>query len=396
MVEAIPNMKAIHSRLFIPQFTLESGTTLYNVPVAYSTYGSLNAKRDNVIVICHGFSAGTQVMHWWNGMIGTHRALNPSKYFIICLNALGSPFGSASPLTAINEQPSLGPYGPAFPLATIRDDVRIHKQVLDRMDIDQIQCVIGGSMGGMAALEWAYLGAQKVRSFVSIAASARLGAWAISWNEVQRHCIASDPAYNNGHYDSHAPPIAGLMGARMAGLLTYRSRNSYEARFGRELAAYPTPRSSPCSTPESSAGSTDSEVLSEEMFDETPPFLTQTYIRYNAGKFCATFDANCYIALTHKLDTHDITRGRVGSTSRTPLADALGQLMQPGLVVGISSDILYPPQEQKDIAAGLRYGEYRVIVSDDGHDGFLLHTEELNSILMEFLDGVRDQSTILG
>jgi homoserine O-acetyltransferase len=251
-------------------------------------------------------------------------------------------------------------------------------------------------MGGMAALEWAYLGAQKVRSFVSIAATARLGAWAISWNEVQRHCIASDPAYNNGQYDPLAPPIAGLMGARMAGLLTYRSRDSYEARFGRELAAYPTPRSSPCSTPKSSYGSTDSDSSSEGPFDEPRPFLTQTYIRYNAGKFCASFDANCYIALTHKLDTHDITRGRVSSTSRTPLVDALGQLMQPGLVVGISSDILYPPQEQKDIASGLRYGEYRVIVSDDGHDGFLLHTEELNSILEEFLNGVREQVTVSG
>jgi homoserine O-acetyltransferase len=124
VTESIPNMKIIHNRLIIPQFTLESGTSLYNIPIAYSTYGSLNTKRDNVIVICHGFSAGTQVMHWWKGIIGTHRALNPSKYFIICLNALGSPFGSASPLTPINGQPSLGSYGPAFPLATIRDDVR--------------------------------------------------------------------------------------------------------------------------------------------------------------------------------------------------------------------------------------------------------------------------------
>lgn len=117
-------METIHNHIFLPHIILESGTILYNVIITYSTYGSLNAKRDNVIVVCHGFSASTQVTHWWKGMVGANRALDPSKYFIICLNALGSPFGSASPLTPINEQLSLGPYGPNFPLATIRDDVR--------------------------------------------------------------------------------------------------------------------------------------------------------------------------------------------------------------------------------------------------------------------------------
>ncbi|OOQ85060.1 homoserine O-acetyltransferase [Penicillium brasilianum] len=388
-------MRTIHNHIFLPHFILESGTTLYNVIIAYSTYGLLNAKRDNVIVVCHGFSASTQVTHWWKGMVGANRALDPSKYFIICLNALGSPFGSASPLTPINEQLSLGPYGPNFPLATIRDDVRIHNEVLNILGIQHILCVVGGSMGGMTALEWAYLGSQKVRSFVSIAATARLGAWAISWNEVQRHCIISDPAYRNGQYSPLAPPVSGLMGARMAALLTYRSRDSYENRFGRDLAmGY---RASPLSpaTPESGSISMDSGS-SEENFEDSPqPFLTQTYIRYNAGKFCMTFDANCYIALTHKLDTHDVTRGRVSSTSQTPVADALGQLTQPGLVVGISSDMLYPLQEQKDMASGLRNAEYRVIVSDNGHDGFLLHTEELNSILEEFLYSVNKQVAVL-
>jgi homoserine O-acetyltransferase len=156
-------------------------------------------------------------------------------------------------------------------------------------------------------------------------------------------------------------------------------------------------RASPLSpaTPDSGSISLDSGS-SEENFEDSPqPFLTQTYIRYNAGKFCTTFDANCYIALTHKLDTHDVTRGRVSSTSQTPVADALGQLTQPGLVVGISSDMLYPLQEQKDMASGLRNAEYRVIVSDNGHDGFLLHTEELNSILEEFLYSVNKHVTVL-
>ncbi|KAI4233764.1 MAG: hypothetical protein LQ352_008221, partial [Teloschistes flavicans] len=220
--------------VIVPQFTLESGVILRNVPVAYSIRGHLAPNGDNAIVICHALSGSADVGDWWGPLIGGNgRALDVTRFFIVCLNSLGSPYGSASPVTNIDGHPQNPRYGPDFPLTTIRDDVNIHKTVLDDLGVRQIAAVIGGSMGGMLTLEYAYFGTDYVRNIVPIATSSQHSAWGISWGEAQRQSIYCDPKYEDGYYSFDDPPSAGLGAARMAALLTYRSRDSFEARFGR-------------------------------------------------------------------------------------------------------------------------------------------------------------------
>ena len=220
----------------VPSFTLESGDTLYNVPVAYTTRGVLSPNGDNVLVICHALSGSADVADWWGPLLGgPGQAFDVSRFFVVCLNSLGSPYGSASAVTYKDNKPENGYYGPEFPLTTVRDDVNIHKMILDDLGVKQIAAVVGGSMGGMLTLEYAFFGKDYVRVIVPIATSARHSAWCISWGEAQRQSIYSDPKYDDGYYPFNDPPSTGLGAARMSALLTYRSRNSFESRFGRNV-----------------------------------------------------------------------------------------------------------------------------------------------------------------
>ncbi|KAG9617018.1 homoserine O-acetyltransferase, partial [Aureobasidium melanogenum] len=218
----------------IPEFSLESGGVLYNVPVAYKTYGTLSPAGDNAMVICHALTGSADVGDWWGPLLGgSGKAFDMSRFFVVCLNSLGSPYGSASPVTSKDGNPQNEHYGPEFPLTTVRDDVNIFKLVLDDLGVKQIAAVIGGSMGGMLVLEFAYFGKDYVRCIVPIATSAQYSAWGISWGEAQRQSIYSDPKYDDGYYTFEDPPSTGLAAARMSALLTYRSRDSFESRFGR-------------------------------------------------------------------------------------------------------------------------------------------------------------------
>ncbi|KAF8664339.1 hypothetical protein AX16_000760, partial [Volvariella volvacea WC 439] len=219
------------SVLVVPSFTLECGTVLNQVPVAYKTWGQLNERRDNVMIICHAFTGSADVEDWWGPLMGRGKAFDPNRFFIFCANVLGSPYGTASPIT-IN--PDTGrTYGPEFPPTTIRDDVRLHKLVLDHLGVHSVAVVIGGSMGGMAVLEWPLCTPPGyVKHVIPLATSARHSAWCISWGEAQRQSIYSDPGYLNGYYQKQ--PASGLAAARMSALLTYRSRDSFESRFGRK------------------------------------------------------------------------------------------------------------------------------------------------------------------
>ncbi len=177
----------------VPEFKLESGTVLKRAPVAYKTWGTLNSEGTNVMILCHALSGSADVEDWWQTLIGPKRAFDTEKFFIFCGNALGSPYGSASPMTL---NPATGNrYGPDFPLTTVRDDVRIHRRVLSSLGVKQIAYAIGGSMGGMHVLEWAAMGTDYVKNFVPIATSGRHSAWCISWGEAQRQAIYSDPKY---------------------------------------------------------------------------------------------------------------------------------------------------------------------------------------------------------
>ncbi|MCJ1228047.1 homoserine O- acetyltransferase [Toensbergia leucococca] len=433
----------------VPAFTLESGVELNNVPIAYSTRGQLSPNRNNAMVICHALSGSADVSDWWGPLVGgAGRAFDVTRFFIVCLNSLGSPYGSASPVTSKHGDPNQGQYGPEFPLTTIRDDVNIHKLVLDDLGIRQIAAVIGGSMGGMLALEYAYYGGDYVRTVVPIATSSRHSAWGISWGEAQRQSIYCDPKYQDGYYPFEDPPSAGLGAARMSALLTYRSRDSFESRFGRntpdpsrrqtinrqsasllpsnehwalhndghKTAQFSRPSSSitntwslstpPNETPETDVNSnnshfTDPQFHGATTFPDSPRsttsterkpasshFSAQSYLRYQGEKFVKRFDSNCYIAITRKLDTHDVSRYRVPEDSQDPVGEALSQIRQPALVLGIESDGLFTFAEQQEIAAGIPNSRLRKIDSPEGHDAFLLQFEQVNRHILEFFKEV--------
>lgn len=297
-------------------------------------------------------------------------------------------------------------------------------------------------MGGMLVLEYAFFGHGYVRSIVPIASSSRHSAWGISWGEAQRQSIYSDPNFEDGYYPVDAPPSSGLAAARMAALLTYRSRDSFEARFGRDTANaikkdHQSPHSSalsetcrahndgnrnagsrkssgvrkiasPPSTPSSqdrrTAGNiprfTDPQFSGATVFSPpTPPavsdpsrtsqyFSAQSYLRYQGAKFVQRFDSNCYLALTRKLDTHDISRNRVPEDVPDAVARALRMITQPALVMGIESDGLFTFAEQQEMAASIRDSRLRKIESSEGHDAFLLQFEQVNKHILEFFNEV--------
>ncbi|KAJ2915313.1 hypothetical protein MD484_g5118, partial [Candolleomyces efflorescens] len=401
----------IDQEIFIvPSFELECGTVLKQVPVAYKTWGKLDETKDNVMVICHAFTGSADVEDWWGPLMGKNKAFDPSRWFIFCANVLGSPYGSASPITT---NPDTGkPYGPQFPPTSIRDDVRIHKLVLDHLGVQSVSVVIGGSMGGMAVLEWPLCSPKGyVKYIIPLATSARHSAWCISWGEAQRQSIYSDPVYEDGFYS--AQPASGLAAARMSALLTYRSRDSFESRFGRKAQSSLnsssntvgtiTPPASPKPRFDSSIlhndgsrnskskqpQSTDASSSANEDRSLTPPiFSAQSYLRYQGEKFIKRFDANCYIHITRKLDTHDIARGRVESDSSidpTALPKVLATLPPRSLVVSIATDGLFTPGEQKEIADHIPGAELVTIPSPDGHDGFLLEFEVINGNILRSL-----------
>ncbi|KAI9480663.1 MAG: homoserine O-acetyltransferase [Benjaminiella poitrasii] len=377
----------------IPEYTLESGVKLTNVPVAWKSWGKLNENADNCMVICHALTGSADVEDWWGPLMGPQRAFDSTKFFIVCCNVLGSPYGSASPLT-IN--PATGKvYGPEFPLVSTRDDVQLHRKILDLLGVKQVAICIGGSMGGMQVLEWAKMGEDYVRNIVPIATSGRHSAWGISWGEAQRQSIYSDPNYAEGYYTEENPPVVGLSAARMSALLTYRSRNSFESRFGRKAANW-KPTSRPTSPGEANRlihndghrstslpGSRDETSTLNDPNMPTPfVFSAQSYLRYQGNKFINRFDANCYIALTRKMDSHDISR------DRDDYYDALASIAQPALVIGIESDGLFTISEQYELAEGMADTEMIVIQSPDGHDGFLLEFDQINRHILNFIKRV--------
>ncbi|THH07933.1 hypothetical protein EW145_g3046 [Phellinidium pouzarii] len=418
------SMSSAHAALIeqqiytVPSFTLESGAILRDVPVAYKTWGKLNDSRDNVMLICHAFTGSSDVEDWWGPLMGTGKAFDPKRYFIFCANVMGSPYGSASPVTMNPD--TKAPYGPEFPATTVRDDVLIHKLVLDHLGVSSVAVAIGGSMGGMAVLEWPLCTPPGfIRHIIPIATSARHSAWCISWGEAQRQSIYSDPAYEDGYYVPGKEPRAGLAAARMAALLTYRSRDSFEARFGRKpqklidpniitpprspghpgehaFAAHndghrnakPRPlRDSPDSQPATPAS--ESTISLSASPSKPTVFSAQSYLRYQGDKFTSRFDANCYIHITRKMDTHDIARGRLDVQSPAyeslVFAAILASLPPRALVIGIQTDGLFMVSEQREIAEYIPDAELVIINSPDGHDGFLLEFEQINSHIMRFL-----------
>jgi len=325
-------------------FSLEYGGTLSSLQLAYHSWGSLNESGDNVLLITHALTGSSNIKEWWAPVVGPGKPIDTDEFFVLCINNLGSPYGSTSPLTYAEA----GKNPADFPQVTIRDTVHAHKLVLDALGITELRSVIGGSMGGMLSLEWALLYPDLVQSLVSIGSSARHSAWCIGISALQRDAITSDPLWKHGQYGD-TQPSEGLALARKIAMTSYRSPASFDTRFGRELK-----------NPEDSY------------------YQVESYLDYQGKKLVDRFDANCYLVLTEIMDTHDVGRNRGGHIP------ALRSIIQPSLIIGIDSDILYPPEEQQELDEHILNGKYYEINSENGHDAFLIDFEQVKKALEQF------------
>eukprot|EP01135_Chromosphaera_perkinsii_P001224 Nk52_evm23s162 gene=Nk52_evmTU23s162 len=348
----------------LDNFQLDCGEILPKVQCGFKFWGNMNQQKSNVFVVCHALTGHSDVQNWWGGIFGKDRLLDPEKYFIVCCNILGSQYGTSSPVT-IN--PLTGKkYGPDFPVVTVRDTVRLHKRVLEEVfGITHVFAAIGASLGGMQVLEWGMYGRSFIKHLIPIATSARHSPWAISWGEIQREAIYNDPNWNNGYYDDDKAPKAGLGIARMMGMMSYRSSDSFDRKFGRADQREQPPMSSKYIT---------------ERENDPYMFTIQSYLRYQGKKFYGRFDANCYVRLTQMMDLHDISAGR-----KLDFHGTLNSLDIPTLVVGMSSDLLYPPVEQETIAEHMPNCTVKILDSADGHDGFLVELEHVEREVINWL-----------
>ncbi len=348
-------------------FVTEHGDVLPSVEIAYETWGTLNAARDNVVLVLHALTGDAHVAAhgpddqpgWWDVLIGPGRAVDTNRYFVVCSNLLGSCYGSTGPRSI---DPRTGRrYNLRFPLITVRDIVAAQARLLDRLGIEQLHAVIGGSLGGMQALEWAAMYPERVERAIPIATSGRFSPQGIAYNEVQRRAIMLDPGWKGGEYEDGEGPRQGLAIARMVGMITYQSDELMARRFGRST---------------------------EARYTAWPAFKTrydvEGYLHYQGDKLVRRFDANSYLYLTRAMDSHDLGRGRGGYER------GLRRIAARVLMVSVSSDILFPPYQARDVAKRLRDlgrdAAYCEIESPNGHDAFLNDAEKLAPAVQEFLE----------
>lgn len=323
-------------------FVTESGFRFEKPEVAYKTWGTLNETGDNVILICHALTGHAAADEWFPGIFGKGNICDPEKNFIICINVPGSNYGSIGPWSLNPETNE--PYRSEFPPITIRDMVRFQQQLLDQLEIRGIELVIGGSLGGMQALEFTIMD-KRIKSAALIAMGKAHTPWAIGISQAQRAAIFADSNWNEGNYSKEDGPSSGLAAARMMAMITYRTPQDYEKKFSRRLQG------------------------------ESGLFQVESYLNYQGEKLASRFDALSYVILTKAMDSHDISRGR------GQFDEVLNRVEIPVRVVGIDSDHLYPVFEQKELARLLPNGRYHEIQSSYGHDAFLIEFDQLKKIL---------------
>ena len=363
---------------------LRSGAVLPEYTLAYETYGTLNAARDNAVLICHALNASHHVagcyadahgaptprsQGWWDNMVGPGKPVDTDRFFVIGVNNLGSCFGSSGPTTA---GPSGEPWGADFPVVTVEDWVQAQAALLDALGIEQLAAVMGGSLGGMQALSWAVQHPQRVRHAVVVASAPNLTAENIAFNEVARRAIVTDPDFHDGHYRRHGVlPRRGLRIARMIGHITYLSDDVMNTKFGRSLR------------PLAQQGA---EALARELYRYTThdvEFEIESYLRYQGDKFAEYFDANTYLLITRALDYFDPAREHGGD-----LARALAPAQANFLVVSFSTDWRFAPARSQDMVRALlqnrRQVSYAEIDAPHGHDAFLLDDARYHALVRHY------------
>ncbi len=330
---------------FTTPLKLECGREISRYQVAFHTFGRLNETLDNVIWVGHALTANSDVYDWWPGMVGPGLLMDTDKYFIICANILGSCYGTTGPLS---KDPLTGkPYLKDFPLITVRDMVKAHQALRKFLGIKKIHLGIGGSLGGQQILEWAIQEPDLFRYIAPVATNAKASAWGIAFDEAQRMALYADESFARGDLDGGS---AGIRAARAMALLSYRNRNTYEKT------------------------QTDPD---ENRLDE---FKACSYQQYQGEKLDRRFNAYSYHTVTKSLDSHNVGRGRGG------VSKALSAIKAQTVAVGISSDLLFPPEEQKLIAENVHDAEYHEIDSFYGHDGFLIEVEALTAIIKPIIN----------
>ncbi|OPX86736.1 MAG: Homoserine O-acetyltransferase [Pelotomaculum sp. PtaB.Bin104] len=358
--------------------SLECGKMLAPVEVEYETYGKLNQARDNAILVLHalsgdahvaGWSAGADALNrpwlkkrpgWWDGMIGPGKAFDSNKYFIICSNILGSCYGTTGP-SSIN--PETGrPYGLSFPVVTVGDWVRLQERLISYLGIKRLRAVVGGSLGGQQALEWALAYPDRVEAAIVIASATHLGDQGLAFNAVARHAIRTDPNFQNGNYYNTTAPRQGLAAARMLGHITYLSETSMHRKFGRRYSSGNRPG-----------------------FHLGADFEVEGYLQHQGDSFVERFDANSYLYITRAMDYYNAADWGEGN-----LDQACRRIESRVLLVSYSSDWLYPPEQTKELALALgrsrKAVSYINIQSAAGHDAFLLELDLLSRLVLGFLE----------
>ncbi len=355
----------------IGSFEPELGGHLPEVTLAYETWGELDGTGENAVLIVHALTGDTHAAGepsethrkggWWNPMIGPGRAIDTERYFVVCSNVIGGCYGSTGPASP---DPEGGyPYAMRFPVVTIRDMVRAQKRLLDSLGVRRLALVIGGSIGGQQALEWAVEFPDFVERAVPVAATGALGPQGVGMSEIGRRAIMADPDWQGGdYYGTGRQPEAGLAIARMAGMMTYQSAAGQWERFGRRSASRP--------------------ALHEEFGGR---FEIESYLHYQGKALVERFDANSYLYLSRAMDLYDVAFGYESEE------EAYSRIEAEVLFVGISSDWLFPPTEVRQTArrarkAGAEAG-YAEIESLSGHDAFLKNWDELRAAVGPFLDG---------
>ncbi|MEO6829353.1 MAG: homoserine O-acetyltransferase [Acidobacteriaceae bacterium] len=335
-------------------FALESGSSLPKAWLHYAVYGKLNEARDNAIFVCHALTGSARVADWWPDLFRDGHPLDIDKHFVIGINVLGSCYGSTGPQSV---NPVTGkPYGAEFPVVSIRDMVRAQAKLMDHLGIQQLRAVLGGSIGGMQALQWAVDYPERVAGCFAVGA-APLSAMGLALNHLQREIIRLDPAWNAGNYDPSHPPRRGLALARGLASCTYKSPALFTERFARN--------------PDRAGGN--------PLESHAAAYDVAGYLEYQGRIFNERFDANSYIVISRAMDSFDLSRGYLNE------ADALARIRARVLVVGISSDWLFPAAEVRELAERIQksnaVSNYIELHSDHGHDAFLAEANNIRPLI---------------
>ena len=344
-----------------------SSKTIENFPIAYETYGELNDNKDNAVLICHalsgnhhvaGYHEGDDKPGWWDNMVGSGKPINTNKLFVVCVNNIGGCHGSTGP-ASINTETGTN-YGFDFPVVTVQDWVNSQKVLMDNLDINKWQFVVGGSLGGMQAFQWALDYPDYIDNAIIIAAAPKLTAQNIAFNEVARQAIMNDPDWCGGNYlKEDKMPKRGLGLARMLGHITYLSEELMDSRFGRKFQ------------------DEDSKV------DEDVNFEVENYLQYKGSKFSELFDANTYILMTKAMDEYDAGNSK-------GLDQALRNIKSELLIIGFYSDWLYPYQRGKEIQIAAMNNNIKssflVFNGENGHDSFLFSSKEYSNVIEKFIE----------